>query len=173
MATLAAGVLAACGTGDTNRSADPADTETEYIDGLPVSRSSAIFKFDLNNPEELAKFSDEIFTGTVVRKVKTEYLDEDGLDPLTVYEVQVDDNLDGTTPRTTMVGFGGGVTQNGKELLLPEGDDLLKPNRQYLFAGKRMSDGALDLVPIVGTDELDTATEEKVAERKYRAVGNR
>ncbi|WP_456695077.1 hypothetical protein [Aeromicrobium sp. P5_D10] len=171
-AALTFSIVSGCSPDQSGSSAAP-DSEVEHIDGLPVSRVSAIYKFDPESPQELADFSDEIFIGTVARKVETKYLDDDGLDPLTVYEVEVDQSLDGKTPGTTLVGFGGGVTKDGTELMLPEGDNLLNSDQQYLFAGRRMSDGTLDLVPKFGTEELADASATRAAAGRYLQVGER
>lgn len=115
---------------------------------------------DFDNKQILAGTVDYIFTGEVVEKLG----EVEGFSyPTTQFKVKVNEQLQGELPskELNINQYGGHINEEVdgktiKTLYLFEGDQLLVPGKEYIFAANKQQDGSILLIPSYGNTEIET-----------------
>lgn len=151
-----AALLTSCGKQEADTQTTEYVTWYEDATSLPLAPIIRDYVIDINNPAEVAGFSDHVFVGVVAGKGETEYLtdgydpadvEQFGLagDPYTPYEITVLENLKGNLKigATVPVVKAGGPTEDGQYLDLEEGDFMPEEGQTLVLFVSVRSDGAL------------------------------
>lgn len=113
------------------------------------------FAVNTDNPKELIGFSDYYFVAEIKEIEDTHYRHEvtieteDGFktvgQPYTNYEVLVTDNIKGELPTAQPISVtkAGGVSENGRSIILYEDDSLLEVGKKYIITATAQPDGTL------------------------------
>ena len=126
-AAIILALLSLSGCANTPRSDAPSTMEIRTISMQWVD--------DFSDDRKVAGYSTNVFVGTVTSLVRT----EQNPNPVSLFEVNVEDTLKGKPLKTVIVQQEGGViTDAGKQVLyLLEGDtELLAIGQTYIFAGR-------------------------------------
>jgi hypothetical protein len=119
--------------------------------------------FDVSDIRRLVGWSDNVFIGKVKEQVGTK--SKDGI-PETQFKVEVSDNIKGNFEGTVIVNQQGGYKEN--ELILIEGDQLLKEGQSYLFVTKHLKEENWNtLVPVYGDIKINNEEEKQKLIEKY------
>lgn len=145
---------------------DPAPPDS---DALPARNVPTGFAFDIGGPEAVAGEAKAIFTGEVLSGGVPSG-NSGGAIPLTDFEGSVDRVILGEAPGLTVVTQQGGLSADGAELVLFEGDALLAPGGRYLFVDLNGVDGSRLLLPIVGDRVITSPAEEAELAATYEAA---
>ncbi len=122
--------------------------------------------FDLADTRQLVGWSDNVFIGKVLEQSGTKSLD--GI-PETQFKVEVTDQIKGELDGTVIVNQQGGYED--KELILVEGDQLLKDGQLYLFVTKHLKEESWHtLVPVYGDILITNEEAKKGFIEKYTAA---
>lgn len=116
----------------------------------------AIYPFDVTDARQIVGDADNVFTGRVIEQVGTQELIKSGAGvpaPRTLFSVEVQDNVKGNLDGTVVVSQDGGRVEYAADrdypeagveqgdlvtqLVLIEGDPLLKPGQPYLFSTRQ------------------------------------
>ncbi len=152
----ATALLTSCGKQEAGTQTTETVTWYEDATSLPLAPIIRDYVIDINNPAEVAGFSDYVFVGVVAKKGETDYtvngydpvdVEQFGLegDPYTPYEITVLENLKGNLKigATVSVLKAGGPTADGKYLDLEEGDFMPEEGQTLILFIDVRSDGAL------------------------------
>ncbi|MDO5716674.1 MAG: hypothetical protein Q4Q17_02630 [Tissierellia bacterium] len=131
---------------------------------LPVIRETLCPSFDASDTTQLVHHADTYFIGKILEEKETVQY-EDG--PYTVYEVEVIETFKGKAKKgsSLLVEVFGGVSADGKNIILNGEGNLPEKNKFYVFALERRELGSLvatypesiEELPI--TDERELTTE--------------
>jgi hypothetical protein len=108
-----------------------------------VIYSTGISVINENNINEVIGLADYVFIAQVLKKGKS--YEEYTAYPVTKYNLKVLENLKGTLKIKQSIDVikDGGVTADGKYLILNEGDFMPKEGGYYIFMGAAQSNGSL------------------------------
>ncbi len=126
------------------------------VGDLPVEHLLGDFAIDVNDPYEVVGFADYYFLATVDEAVTTSYRNEATVEsetggtrsvatPYTDYSVTVVRNIKRTLPVGEPISItkAGGVSQDGKSVVVYEDDMLLEPRKTYAMTASVQEDGTL------------------------------
>jgi len=132
----------------------------------------AEYMFDISDKRLLVNWADNVYVGTVIKKVK-EYKDD--VSPVTVYDVMVQENLMGTLSGNIQVSQRIGYDRLTKALIMFEGDNYLEEQTKYLFVSKYDPETNTHwVVPVEGKIALKAQSDEiKVKEEFKQAILSR
>lgn len=156
----------------------------EDYKNLPVSYSSASYAYDTSTPEKAIGVADYAFIAKVNGVIRTEYrhpltVYRDGeekivYDPYTVYSVEVIENIKGEVVKTNnleVVQYGG-ITNDGSQIVLMEGMELLEVGEYYILLPYTASDGRLGISNATSIVNLGVPSESEVSEFENIKISN-
>jgi hypothetical protein len=123
---------------------------------------------DVEDDRQLVGAVENIFVGTVVAQLGTKILDDD---PETLFQVDVLENVKGSLAGKVVVNQQGG--QVGDQLVLFDGDSVLKTGQTYLFATRPFKEmGWYTVVPQYGDLVIADAQQRASLVARFSKVQN-
>lgn len=136
-----------------------------------VNQLHANYSIDVEDKAATVGDADYVFVAQILEKIETEYRHpitletEDGgtkvvKDPYTVYSVQVVDNIknDLITTEPIKVTKSGGLSEDGRNIVVYENDELPVENGFYIMLGYAQPDGSILISGANSNIELNTLT---------------
>ncbi|API92257.1 hypothetical protein J32TS6_35300 [Virgibacillus pantothenticus] len=123
------------------------------------------YVININDPEEVVEFADNVFVG------KVEKVDETIITnyPETRFLIKVLENIKGKLTETALINQIGGY--EGNDLFLMEEDELLKEGNTYLFATINSNENdTKTIIPVGGSIEIGGEAEQAQLIEKYNKI---
>jgi hypothetical protein len=124
---------------------------------------------DVSDPEVLVGFADNVFIGKVESQKGTKKINSET--PETQFQVKVKKNIKGELSGTVVVNQQGGFDTEQNQMILVEGDTMVKPDKTYLFVTRYNKEHDFHtLVPEYGDLLISNEDEEVKLTEKFKAA---
>lgn len=151
-------------TGCTGKMQVTDSAEIIYMQGSKV--------IDVNSKSEMIGIADYVFVAKVNDFVETKYLYSS---PISVYSVTVVENIKGNLKKNEPIELykDGGVTEDGKMIMLYENDFLPEKDNYYIFFASAQKDGWIGISGENTNILINASTEDEIqSSEEYKSVMN-